>query len=94
MKIIKAFLFIILAIFITATLGFTPIINTEDKIYENPSRQIQTSLKVPVDFMSGDDYLSSYSYITKPGDAVNFKLRDITIPRIMDIAGEALSVLS
>ena len=75
LKIIKSFLVIILAFFITSTLGFTSAINTEDKIYGNTIHQTQTFQEGSVDFMSGNDYLSVFPDIAHPGDEVYFKLR-------------------
>ena len=74
MKLIKASLVIILAVFITATLGFTSTVNSEDKIHKNPVIKTQTSQE-PIDFMTGNDYLSVFPYIAHPGDLVYFKLR-------------------
>ena len=74
MKFIKAIIIIILAVFITATLGFTSSINSENKIHENPVIKTQTSQE-PIDFMSGNDYLSVFPDIAHPGDSVYFKLR-------------------
>jgi len=75
MKLIKAIIIVILAVFITATLGFTSIINSEDKIHGNPVIKTQTSQEESVDFMSGNDYLSVFPDIAHPGDSVYFKLR-------------------